>query len=123
MFKVVQNGANRLDITMSGRLDAEEMKAALDELVSQSMNIENGKMLYDVVDFHLPSLNAIVIEFSRLPSMLGFIKKFERAAVLTDKTWLKKISEFEGALIPGLEIKAFSRDQTKAAEEWLANEK
>jgi len=121
MFKVVQNGMNRLDIELSGKLNAEEMKVALDELVSKSKNIENGKMLYDVVNFHLPSLNAIAIEFSRLPSMLGFIKKFDRAAVLTDKSWLKKVSEFEGALIPGLEIKAFDRDQKKEAEAWLSN--
>lgn len=46
-------------------------------------------MLYDVIDFHLPSLGAIAIEFSRLPSMFGLIKKFRRAAVLTDKNWIK----------------------------------
>jgi hypothetical protein len=39
--------------------------------------------------------------------------------VLTDKTWIKKVSEFEGALFPGLEIKAFDRDQKTEAEEWL----
>jgi hypothetical protein len=48
--------------------------------------------------------------------MFGLIKKFNRAAVLTDKTWLKKVSEFEGALFPGLEIKAFDRDQKIGAE-------
>jgi hypothetical protein len=120
MFKVIQNGANRLDIEMRGKLDAEGMGVALDELSSKAENIENGKMLYDVVDFHLPSLGAIGIEFSRLPSMLKLVKKFDRAAVLTDKTWLKKASELEGALFPGLEIKAFDRDQRTEAEEWLS---
>ena len=120
MFKVEQNGLNRLDIQLSGKLDTEEMKIALDELVSKSENIENGKMLYEIIDFHLPSLGAIVIEFSRLPSMFGLMKKFDRAAVLTDKTWLKKVSEFEGSLFPGLEIEAFERDQKAEAEAWLA---
>ena len=120
MFKVTQNGMNRLDIKMSGKLNSEEMKIALDELVSKSKNIENGKMLYDVIDYHLPSLGAIGIEFSRLPSMFGLMKKFNRAAVLTDKTWLKKVSEFEGVLFPGLEIKAFNRDQKEEAEAWLS---
>lgn len=119
MFKVIQNGMNRLDIEMSGKLDAAEMRVALDEIVSKSKNIENGKMLYEVIDFHLPSLSAIGIEFSRLPSMLGLMKKFERAAVLTDKAWLQKASEWEGILIPGLEIKAFNRDQKEEAETWL----
>ena len=121
MFKVIHNGRNRLDITMSGKLNAEEMRIALDELVSKSENIENGAMLYDVIDFHLPSLSAIAIEFSRLPSMPALLKKFDRAAVLADKTWLKKVSELEGALYPGLEIKAFNRDQKTEAEAWLSS--
>jgi len=90
MFKVTRKGTNRLDIELSGMLNAEEMKIALDELVEKSKDIQNGKMLYEVIDFHLPSLSAIAIEFSRLPSMLGLLQKFDRAAVLADKTWLKK---------------------------------
>ena len=121
MFKVIPNGTDRLDIEMSGKLNAEEMKVVLDELVSKSNEIKNGKMLYDVIDFHLPSLRAISIEFSRLPEMFGLIKRFNRAAVLTDKTWLKKVSEFEGVLFPGLKIKAFSRDQKEEAEAWLSS--
>ena len=121
MFKVIPNGINRLDIEMSGKLNAEDMKIALDELVSKSKKIENGKMLYEVIDFHLPSLGAIRIEFSRFPEMLGLMKKFDRAAVLTDKTWLKIVSEFEGALFPGLEIKAFDIGQKAEAEAWLSS--
>jgi hypothetical protein len=121
MFRIIPHGINRLDIELSGKLNAEDMKIALDEFVSKSQNIENGKMLYDIIDFHLPSLAAIGIEFSRLPAMFGLMKKFDRAAVLTDKTWLKKVSEFEGLLYPSLEIKAFSRDQKAAAEAWLAS--
>ena len=121
MFKVIPNGRNRLDIEMSGKLNAEDMKIALDELVSKSKNIENGKMLYEITDFHLPTLGAIGVEFSRLPAMFGLMKKFDRAAVLTDKTWLKKVSEFEGALYPGLEIKAFNLDQKEEAEAWLSS--
>ena len=120
MFKVISNGINRLDIEMSGKLNSDEMKTAIDEIASKSKNIKNGKMLYEVIDFHLPSLGAIAIEFSRLPSMFGLMNKFDRAAVLTDKTWLKKVSEFEGAFYPGLEIKAFNRDQKAEAEAWLS---
>ena len=79
-------------------------------------------MLFDVIDYHLPSLGAIKEEFSRLPSMLGFMKKFTRAALLTDKTWLKMIGELEGAVYPGLEVKAFRRNQRSEAEAWLSEE-
>jgi hypothetical protein len=121
MFRIIQNGENRLDIQMSGKLNSEDMKIALDELVSKSEKIENGKMLYEVIDFHLPSLGAIGIEVSRLPSMFGLMKKFDRAAVLTDKTWIRRVSELEGALFPGLEIKAFEIEKKTEAEAWLTS--
>ena len=120
MFKVRKTGTNRLDIELSGKLNSEEMQIALDELENKSRDIENGLMLYDVIDFHLPSLGAIAIEFSKLPSMFRLIKKYRRAAVLTDKNWIKKISELEGMLIPGLEIRGFNRDQKDEAESWLS---
>lgn len=121
MLKVIPNGPNRLDIELSGKLNSEEMKIALDELVSLSKNIRNGKMLYEIVDFQLPSLGAIAVEFSRLPAMFGLLKHFDRAAVLTDKTWLRNVSEIEGMLFPGLEIKAFNLNQKAVAEAWLAS--
>ena len=34
--------------------------------------------------------------------------------------WLQKVSEFEGLLVPGLEIKAFDRSQTEEAESWFS---
>ena len=121
MFQIVLNGKNRLDIVMSGKLLTADMEVLLDELIDKSQDIENGTMLYDIIDYHLPSLGAIGVEFSRLPSMFSLMKKFKRAAVLTDKLWIKKVSELEGYLIPGLEIKGFNRDQRAEAETWLAS--
>ena len=122
MFKIERFSEDRLDIEMNGKLDSEEMAKALDELVEKSEGIENGKMLYDVIDYQLPSIGAITLEFSRLPQMFGLIKRFRRAAVLSDKTWLKTISELEGKLMPMLEIKAFGREEKAAAVQWLEKE-
>jgi hypothetical protein len=121
MLKITSNGKNRLDIELSGSSNAQGMKAGVDELISKSSGIENGKMLYDLIDFHLPTLGAIGVEFSRLPALLELMKNFDRVAVLTDTSWLKKVSEFEGALYPGLEVKAFERNQKKEAQTWLAS--
>ena len=122
MFKIERFSEDRLDIEMNGKLNSEEMAKALDELVEKSEGIENGKMLYDVIDYQLPSIGAITLEFSRLPQMFGLIKRFRRAAVLSDKTWLKMISELEGKLMPMLEIKAFGREEKAAAVQWLEKE-
>jgi len=121
MFKVVRNGANRLDIELSGKLDSNDMKVALDELLSNAKDIKHGRMLYRIGDFDLPTLGAIGVELSRLSEVFRLIRKFDRAAVLVNKNWIKKASEIEGALIPGLEIKAFDLDEEAEAENWLAS--
>ena len=120
MFTVTPNGPNRVDIEFGGKLDSDEMKIALDELVYQTKDIKNGRMLYRIDDFALPTLGAIGVELSRLPSLFGLIRNFDRCAVLVNKKWIKKLSEIEGALIPGLDIKGFNRDEEAAAEAWLA---
>lgn len=120
MFKVNASGPNRLDLEFEGKLDSEDMRAALDALVEQSRGITSGRMLYRIGDFKIPSMGAIGIEISRLPELLKLMKQFDRAAVLCNKKWVQKVSEFEGMLLPGFEIKAFDYDADKEAEAWLA---
>ncbi|PWQ98054.1 STAS/SEC14 domain-containing protein [Leucothrix pacifica] len=123
MFTVTPNGDNRVDIELNGDIDADIMRQALDDLAEHSANISGGKMLYTVKDFHWPSLGAIGVEFSRLPSLFSLAFKFKKAAVVTDEKWIKTVSGFKGVVIPGMEIKAFSLDQVAEAEAWLAQEK
>ncbi len=119
MFKVERISPNRLDIEFGGKLDSEAMAVALDSLVEKSVGISNGRMLFDVARYELPTLGAFKVELSQMPRMFRFIRQFRRAAVLADAGWLKTASEIEGLLIPGLEIKAFARSEREAAETWL----
>ncbi len=119
MFKVTRVDDKRLDIEMSGKLDSVQMRVVLDELLEKSAGIENGQMLYDVNDYHLPSLGAIAIELSHLPALFSMIRRFHKAAVLTDKGWIGKIGELKSGFLPGLEIRAFTREQRSEAEAWL----
>ena len=120
IFKVIPNGENRVDIELSGKLTSDDMRVALDELINKSENIEQGRMLYTISDFDFPSLGAIGVEFSRFPELMRLIKKYDRCAVLADQKWIKNISELEGHLFPGVEIKAFNLKEREVAEAWLA---
>jgi hypothetical protein len=119
MFKVIPNGANRLDLELNGKLDTDEMKVGIDEFIQESEKIENGRMLYDIIDIHFPSLAAIGVKIQHFPTLFRLFRRFSRVAVLTDKVWVQKVSEFEGHFFPGMEIKAFDRDQRDEAEAWL----
>lgn len=122
MYKIDRENDDRLDIIISGKLDADAMTGMIDELVAQSTGIESGRMLIDIEDFQMPTLDAIRIEMSRLPEVLRFSRQFSRAAVLSGETWVNIISTLEGKLIPGLAIKSFRRDQRYQAESWLQDD-
>lgn len=119
MFKIKRTAANRLDIDLGGKIESDEMNALIDALVSESEGIVTGRMRYNIREFRLPTPGAMGVELSRLPALLKFLRKFERMAVVTDKSWIGMVSEFEGALIPGLTIKAFGLDEDAEAEAWL----
>ncbi|MEO0997121.1 MAG: STAS/SEC14 domain-containing protein [Pseudomonadota bacterium] len=120
MLKVFRKGPDRVDLELAGKLDSDAMKRGLDELLDASEDVENGRMLYRIRDFDWPTLGALGVELSRLPRLLKLIGRFDRVAVVVDKGWLHKASELEGALIPGLDIKAFEPENEAAAEIWLS---
>ncbi|MNP71590.1 hypothetical protein D3C76_1679940 [compost metagenome] len=95
------------------------MRAGLDELTQKSEGIAHGRMLYRVGEFEVPTLGAMAVEVSRLPQLFRVVRRFDRMAVVADKKWIRKVSEVEGTLIPGLTIKAFDSHQAADAEAWL----
>ncbi|WP_339066570.1 STAS/SEC14 domain-containing protein [Teredinibacter turnerae] len=119
MVTVGRNGENRLDVALSGKLDTEGMIAVLDALLDNAEGMENGGVLFDVVDYHLPSFGAIAIELWRLPQVLRLLRRFSHAAVLADQTWLQAMSHWNADLVPGLTIKTFKRSEKAAARLWL----
>ena len=122
MFHVTRIGDNRIDVDFSGKLDSSEMRFALDELMRKSEGISHGQMLYRIGDFDIPTLGAMGVELARIPQLFRFIRRFDSCAVVSNKDWLRRASEIEGALFPGLAIKAFDENQNTEAHNWLESQ-
>ncbi|MEJ6398873.1 SpoIIAA family protein [Yoonia sp. 208BN28-4] len=121
MFNVTKVSDNRMDIEISGAIDANTMQRAMDDLINGSADMKHGTMLYTISDFSLPTLSAIGVEMTYLPQLFGLLGKFDYCAVLSDSGWLRTAAGAKGALFPGLEIKAFEMSQRAAAEDWLTS--
>ncbi len=119
MLNVSKVAANRVDIELSGTLDADAMRSALDHLVEKSEGVTHGKMLYKISDFEMPTLGAMAVELYRMPKLFGLIGKFDKCAVLSDVAWIRNAAEIEGVVFRSLEIKSFALTDTEAAEAWL----
>ncbi len=120
MLTITKPSPDRVDIDLDGRIDADIMRTALDDLIAKSQGVKGGRMLYRIRNFELPTLAAIGVEFSKLPKLFRLLGAFDKCAVLSDSAWLKKAAEIEGAIFPGIEIKSFGLDEEDVAEEWLA---
>ena len=108
-----------IQIELSGEIDAAGMENGLNKLLELCEDLENGKLFYQITDFKMPTLAALGVEFMMMPKLFTLISKVDKAAVLTDENWIKTASVIEGALIPGLEIKAFDLGEDDAAMEYL----
>ncbi|ASM71516.1 MULTISPECIES: STAS/SEC14 domain-containing protein [Roseobacteraceae] len=122
MMTVSKPSANRVDIVLSGPLDAEMMGGALDRMIAASEGVSHGQMCFLVEDFEMPTVGAMMAELVRMPRMMAAIMRFDRCAVLSDVAWLRTTAEIEGRVIPSIEIKSFALAQGDDAEAWLAGE-
>lgn len=120
MLTVKKPSDNRLDVELSAILDADMMRAGLDDLLEKSKDIVGGVMMYKIPSFSIPTGGAMAIEMMRLPQLFQLIGHFDRCAVVTDIAWIRTAAEVEGAILPGLKIKSFETKDEAAAETWLA---
>ncbi len=95
------------------------MMAGLEALLANLEGVENGVMLYRIDNFTMPSFGALTAELMSLPSIWRMLGRIDRCAVISDVGWIRMAAEIEGAVIPGLTIKAFSCNDEAAAEAWL----
>ncbi len=119
MFRIHSPAVNRLDIDISGKLDSTDMRLLIEDLDTQSKALTSGKMLVRIQDFNMPTLGAMGVEISRMPTLFKMIRRFDRAAVVSDKDWIRRMSAVEGAIIPGLEVRGFELHEVAQAEIWL----
>lgn len=123
MLKITKPSDNRVDLELSGTLDAESMRDALSELIEKSEGVSGGKMLYKISGFAFPTLGAIGVEMGYLPKLFGLLGKFDKCAVMSDASWIRTAAELEGRMFPGIDIKAFGMEDGDAAEAWLAQDR
>jgi hypothetical protein len=119
MLTITKPSPNRVDIELSGKIESDEMARGLDDLLEKSKDVNAGVMMYRITSFAFPDLGAIAVEMTRLPKLIGLLGRFDRCAVLSEAAWIRSAAEIEGALFPGIEIKAFDLTDGDDAEAWL----
>lgn len=119
MLTIDKENDQLVTLKLSGQLDSVEMELGLDQLIEATQGMEDGKLLYFIDEFEFPTFSALMVEMVRLPALFSMISRISKTAVVADQTWIRTLSEWEGALFPGLEIRGFAENQEEEARAWL----
>jgi len=70
----------------------------------------------------MKSFNGISLEafFKDLKFGIKNFGKFDKKAVVTDKSWIKKLGNFSDKLFGSIEIKCFSFEEKNEAQKWAS---
>ena len=119
MFEITEDPRGFRRLKVSGRIGEDEMRAGLDAFLASLPEAGKADFLYTITDFEFPGLQALAVEFGYLPRLMGALPRIGRIAVVSDAEWIRKWADFEGAMIPMLEIRAFPPEAAADAERWL----
>lgn len=119
MLEVYKVEDNMVGIKIDGAIDAQTMEDGLNKLVELTQNMKNGRMLYHISNFQMPTFAALGVEMRLMPKLFGLISKIDHVALLTNESWIAAASKIESALIPGLEIRTFALAEDEEALSYL----
>lgn len=119
MLKIEKEDERTFVIRVTGQVHTDEMDSELDRLLAMTAKVRGGRLLYDIREFEMPSLGAMMVEMRKMPQLLSLIGRFDKAAVMAEAPWLRAMAEWEGMLMPGFEVKSFAHKDEKEAREWL----
>ncbi|MBU8978224.1 STAS/SEC14 domain-containing protein [Lysobacter sp. MMG2] len=104
----------------SGTLDGADYDRCIADLESRLRLHERIGIYCDMTGFTGITPEAMAKDLRYSLSKFGEYRRFARGAIVTDKEWLARISEFAGHFFPNTEIRAFEPAEHDAALEWAA---
>lgn len=110
--------AMRVSGTLTGD-DIERVTLVLEAALSRHQHIA---LYADMVDFADMTAEALLKDLRYGISKIGQWSRFGRAAVVSDREWLRAIARLENHVIPGIDIRAFGKNEREAALAWASGE-
>ncbi len=102
-----------------GTVTAQELQRAIDAIEAAKQAHPRVSMVVELDDLRWMTLTALMKDIGYGLTQLGDLEHYYRAAVITDKEWIKHIAHLEERLFRALEIRTFPRRERDAAMAWV----
>ena len=103
-------------IRINGKIEKTDMEKITREMEEKLKSQEKLRIYVELQSFGGISFEAFIEDIK-----LGFshLREFERKAVVSDKTWVAKLADWGGQLIPSMEVKHFTFEERDKALAWV----
>lgn len=112
-------GPDVVAFRVSGKVTKEDVELAWASLDAALDEAETIGLYAEVVDLGGVTLTGLVEDLAHAIKALGEWHRFARYAVVSDKAWLRTLADVEGKLLPGIEIRTYTPEESEAAIAWL----
>ena len=103
-------------LRIDGKVDNETFDRVLAEIEDRLTRHEKIRIYVELVSLGGIGLEAL---FKDMKFGLGNWRRFEREAVVSDRSWVHKIASVTDRLMPSVEVKAFPLEEKSGALAWV----
>lgn len=120
LSKIIFEDEKVLAYRWEGKFDKEAFDQAMAKFEPDFKSKDRFNLYFELVDIGGMEASAIWEDLKFYSgNMKELMKKIEKVALVTDKSWLKNLAETSYKLVPGMELKSFKFDDKEVAKQWV----
>ncbi|MGM0914380.1 MAG: STAS/SEC14 domain-containing protein [Pseudomonadota bacterium] len=117
---ITHSAGHVVAIKAGGMVTGQELQRAIDAIEAAKRSHPLVSLVIIIDDLRWMTLGALLKDVGYGLTQLGDLKRYHRAAVVTDQAWLKHVAHLEERLFSAVEIHTFARRDHAAAMGWAA---
>ena len=119
MLEFTETGADEVvGIRVKGKVTTADIERAIGRIESKLKQHEQVSFIAEIEGLSGVSPGALLKDITYGIQQLVHLDRFHRAAVVTDKRWIRAAVKLESRILPGVDVKAFYRREREAAYAW-----
>lgn len=111
-----------LAMRASGQVDADDLQRVIDALEALKKTQPRISLYAELDEMRWMTFTAFLRDLGYGLTQLGDMDRYYRAAIVTDKPWMKHIARLENRVFRDLEVRTFPLRDKQAAWSWVEHQ-
>ncbi|TCU07017.1 STAS/SEC14 domain-containing protein [Rhizobium sullae] len=121
MIELITAPDNVAAFRVAGTVTADDYEKVIPAIEEKLGDHEDIGVLADLTDFEDMTADALKRDLQYGLSKLSEFHRFKRAAVISDKQWIKAATDMTGMIFPQIDARVFPQEQKAQAMSWVSD--